>query len=66
MMRRLLCAVLGGHEWGSPQIVDGRLRLACLLGCGAMTAGITTRGMDRVVAQRVPLNLRSWRRRRVA
>ena len=50
VVTRWLCALLGGHDYGLPRVIDGRLRLACQHGCGAMTTGITTVGMDQAAA----------------
>lgn len=58
MVTRLLCAVLGGHAWSLPRAVNGRLRLVCQYGCGAMSQGIETRGQE--LAKR-PINLLSYR-----
>ena len=65
MMRRWLCAVLGGHAWSTPQIVDGRLRLRCLLDCGAVTVGIETRGQEREreAKERRVTTIRKWQAR---
>lgn len=57
-MRSLLCFLLGGHSLGLPKVIDGRYRRACQYGCGYMTTGIETRGMER---QRVNRNLILYR-----
>ena len=71
LFRRVLCASLGGHAWQGPKSVAGRVRLVCGYGCGAMSAGVETRGQEqeRVRHQVVPfLNLKQIRdaRRKVA
>lgn len=38
-LRRVLCAVLGGHDFGWPRLIDGRMRQRCMYGCGALTKG---------------------------
>ena len=71
LLRPVLCASLGGHAWQGPKSVDGRVRLVCGYGCGAMTRGVETLGQEqeRIRHQVVPfLNLKQIRdtRRRVA
>lgn len=69
-MRQLLCAILGGHSWGLPCVIHGRLRVRCLFDCGAMSAGVETLGQERVREQQarrvvgfVPGSRRGERRR---
>lgn len=70
LLRRSLCFVLGGHAWQGPRSIEGRLRLTCGYGCGAVTAGVQTLGQERAARdQKVRwMNLRQVRdgRRRVA
>ena len=71
-LTRTLCLVLGGHDWQGPRIAEGRMRLVCSYGCGAMSDGIETRGQEMERAQRTVrpfLNLivsRDTRARRIA
>lgn len=50
-LRSVLCAVLGGHQWQGPRLIEGRLRLVCALGCGALSSGIETLGQERARQQ---------------
>ena len=67
LLRRVLCASLGGHAWQGPKSVEGRVRLVCAYNCGAMTKGVETRGQEqkRIRHQVIPfLNLQVPRGRR--
>lgn len=71
VIRRVLCAVLGGHAWQGPRAIDGRVRLVCGYGCGAMSVGVETRGQaQQARAKVIPMNLlvvrRAEKRTRVA
>lgn len=66
-LTRILCAVLGGHDWQGPRYLHGRVRMVCGLGCGAMSRGVEVGPQARKV---VPINLLlvrgSHRKRKVA
>ena len=44
-----LCGLLGGHSYGLPRIVDGKLCLRCQYDCGKTTVGVVLRESRKVV-----------------
>ena len=63
-LTRALCAALGGHDLGLPQVQDGRFRLVCRLGCGYRTCGVETRGQEqqRMAQEAKVTRVQQWRR----
>lgn len=66
LLRRVLCRSLGGHAYGWPRLLEGRMRQRCLYDCGSMTRGWDVKPKPTKVLPFLNLTVKRSGKRRVA